>query len=65
MIRVMSILGMSGGFLVISPPLRGTALSLLGQMMFFMDKHSPYSYIVLAIALGVGAVWSLAAPKPQ
>ena len=56
---------MTGGFLVISPPFRGSALSLLAQGMFIMDKYSPYSYILLAITLGVAAVWSLAAPKPQ
>ena len=56
---------MAGGFLFISPPFRGTVLNLLNQGMLFMDKHSPYSYIVLAISLGVAAVWSLSAPKPQ
>ena len=56
---------MTGAFLFISPPLRGSTLAGLGHIVFFLDQYSPYSYILLAIALGVGAVWSLASEKPQ
>ena len=65
MIRVLSLLGMAGGFLLISVPLRISALAGLARIMFEMSKYSPYSYIVLALAVGVGAVKSLALPKPQ
>jgi len=56
---------MAGGFLLISPSLRGSVLSGLGQATLEMSKYSPYSYIVLALALGTAAVWSLATPKAQ
>ena len=65
MIRLMSLLGMTGGFLLISPSLRGSALNGIGRAMFTMDQFSPYSYIVLAIVVGVGAVWSLSSPRPH
>jgi len=65
MLRVVSLFAMSSGFLLISPPLRGSALAGLGRVMFEMDKYSPWSFIVLAIAVGLGAVWSMANPKPQ
>ena len=65
MLRVISIFGMAGAFLFISAPLRAAAMNGLGQAMFEMDKYSPFSYIALALAGGVGAVWSMAAPKPQ
>jgi hypothetical protein len=56
---------MAGGFLVISPSLRGTALFGLGQATFFLDKYSPYSYILLALGLGGAAIFSLTSSKPQ
>jgi hypothetical protein len=56
---------MAGGFLLISPSLRGTVLFGLGRATFEMAKYSPYSYILAALALGMAAVWSLASPKPQ
>jgi hypothetical protein len=65
MLRAISLLGMAGGFLLISPSLRGSVLSGLGQATLEMSKYSPYSYIVLALALGTAAVWSLATPKAQ
>ena len=65
MLRVISLFGMAGGFLLISPSLRGSVLFGLGEATTQMSKYSPYSYIVLALALGAAAVWSLASPKPQ
>jgi hypothetical protein len=65
MIRLISLFGMTGGFLIISPPLRGSLLNELARAVFVLDQHSPYSYIALAVAVGVGAVWSLASPKPK
>ena len=65
MIRVMSLLGMTSGFLLISPSLRGSALNVLGRATFFLDLYSPYSYITLALALGAGAIFSLSSAKPR
>jgi hypothetical protein len=65
LIRVMSLLGLTGGFLLISPSLRATALEGLGRAMFELAKYSPYSYIALAVALGTGAVLSMSSPRPQ
>jgi hypothetical protein len=65
MIRLISLLGMTGGFLFISPSLRGSALNGLALVIFKLDKYNPYSYILLALVLGAAAVWSLASPKPQ
>ena len=65
MLRVFSLIGMAGGFLLISPALRSSVLLGLGQATTQMAKYSPFSYIMLALALGAGAVWSLAMPKPK
>jgi hypothetical protein len=65
MIRVMSLFGMTGGFLMISPSLRGSVLSVLGRVTFTLDQYSPYSYIVGALVLGAGAVFSLSSPKSR
>jgi hypothetical protein len=62
---MISLLGMTGGFLAISPSLRGTALNGLGRAVFVLDQYSPYSYIGLAIVLGVAAIMSLSNPRPQ
>src|SRR5580704_16340808 len=65
MLRILSIFGMAAAFLWISPPLRVTVLTGLGQATLMLAKFSPYSYILLALTLGAGAVMSLASPKPQ
>ena len=65
MLRILSIFGMAALFLMISAELRATVLLGLGKATLEIAKYSPYSYIVLALALGAGAVCSLATPKPQ
>jgi hypothetical protein len=65
MIRVISLLGMTSGFLIISPSLRGSALLVLGRVIFVFDQYRPYSYVVAALVLGTAAIFSLAAEKPQ
>jgi len=57
--------GMAALFLLISADLRATVLTGLGRATFELAKYSPYSYIVVALALGAGAVMSLAPSKPQ
>jgi hypothetical protein len=51
MIRACSLLGMTGGFLCISPALRGSLSSGLTQAAVELDKYSPYSYAGVALAL--------------
>jgi hypothetical protein len=65
MLRFIGCMTMGTAFLVISPPLRASVLNGLGQATFQIAKYSPYSYIGLALALGVFAVKSLASERPQ
>ena len=51
MLRAFSLLGMTGGFLIISPGLRETILTGFAQAAAGLDRYSPYSYIIVAIAL--------------
>lgn len=57
--------GMAALFLLISPSLRGSVLFGLGEATIQLAKYSPYSYIVIAVVLGAGAVKSLAPARPQ
>jgi hypothetical protein len=59
MIRTIGIVGMAGGFLVISPALRQGALQTGLQIGTYLDSHSPYSYAVVAAAI-VGTMVLLA-----
>lgn len=65
MVRAIAVFGFAALFLLISPSLRESVLFGLAQAMLQVAKYSPYSYILLAIVLGVGAVKSLATPRPQ
>jgi hypothetical protein len=63
--KFLSLLGMAIGFLAISPSFRGSVLNGLGQATLALSEYSPWSYMALALAIGVFAVKSLAAPKPR
>ena len=65
MLRVLALLGMAALFLLISGELRAAVLFGLGRATLELAKYSPYSYILLVLALGAGAMRSLATPKPQ
>jgi len=65
MLRIISIFGMAALFLLISGELRASVLLGLGKATFELAKYSPYSYIVVVLILGAGAVKSLAPSKPQ
>jgi hypothetical protein len=65
MIRAISVFGMAAGFLLISPSLRGSVLHVLGHATLFLDQHSPWSYIALALVLGAGTIVSLSSTKPR
>ena len=51
MLRACSLLGLAGGFLIISPALRETLLTGIAQAAAGLDKYSPYSYAGVALAL--------------
>jgi uncharacterized membrane protein YdcZ (DUF606 family) len=51
MVRAFSLLGMTSGFLVISPGLRGTVMDGFALAAAELDKHSPYSYVGVAFVL--------------
>ena len=54
MIRTIGLIGLAGGFLVISPPMRQAALQAGLSTGACLDKYSPYSYAaVTAAILGV------------
>jgi hypothetical protein len=55
MVRTVSLIAMSGGFLMISPKLRDSLLGGYSQAGSVMDAHSPYSYVVLGVAI-IGAL---------
>jgi hypothetical protein len=54
MLRACSLLGLAGGFLIISPGLRGSLLTGIAQAAAGLEKYSPYSYAGVAFALLVG-----------
>lgn len=59
MIRTIGLIGMAGGFLVISAPMRQAALQTGLGMAAYLDSHSPYSYVVVTAAI-VGTMVLLA-----
>lgn len=57
---------MSGGFLLISPKLRDQLLGVCGDFANQVDKYSPYSYVVLGLALVGGLALTLnSSPRPR
>jgi len=59
MIRMIGLIGMAGGFFVISPGMRQAGLENGLKMAAYLDSHSPYSYVVVTMAM-VGAMVLLA-----
>ena len=56
MLRACSFVGLASGFLIISPGLRGSLLNGFAQAAAGLDKYSPYSYALVALALLGGLV---------
>jgi len=56
MLRACSLVGLASGFLIISPGLRGSLLNGFAQAAAGLDKYSPYSYALVALALLGGLV---------
>ena len=66
MIRVLAMMGLGGGFLVISPPFRMTVLNGIGSAVNTLNYYSPLSYIALGIVLIGGAAFSVySPPRPR
>jgi len=65
MLRIFSLLAMAGGFLVISPSLRGTVMHGFADVVNTLNNYSPYSYVFLGLALLFSVLSSLSEPKPQ
>ena len=55
MARALGLFGFTGGFLVVSPGLRQNLIDVVSVSSSFIQGHSPYSYIGLAV-VGMGAV---------
>ena len=51
MARILSVVGMGGGFLMISPTLRASAANALSMCARSMNEYSPFSYIGAAIGI--------------
>jgi hypothetical protein len=59
-------MGLAGGFLIISQPFRMTVLNGIGSAVNTLNLYSPLSYIGLAIVLFGGAALSMySAPRPH
>jgi len=56
MLKAFSLLGMTSGFLVISPGLRGAVMNGFALAAAELDKYSPYSYVGVAFALLGGLI---------
>jgi hypothetical protein len=59
MIRTIGLIGLAGGFFMMSPGMRQAALQAGLQMGSYLDSHSPYSYAVVTAAM-LGAMILLA-----
>ncbi len=66
MIRFLSISGMTGGFLMISPALRGNVLKQYAALVAILNDCSPWSYLgigVLIFALLTIELYQNAVPR--
>ena len=57
MVRAVCLIGMAGGFLVISPNLRDSVLDTFSQAATGLEDYSPYSYVGLGFAIFVGLLY--------
>ena len=57
MVRAIGLIGMTGGFLAISPALRESVAETLSQASMTLEEHSPVSYIALGAVLFVGLLY--------
>ena len=50
MVRAVCFLGLTGGFLAISPKLRDAVVETVNAASTGVEDHSPYSYVGLGVA---------------
>ncbi len=66
MLRAFALMGLGGGFMIISPPFRMTVFSGIGAVVNTLNHYSTLSYIGLGILLLGTAAYSVYAPqRPQ
>ena len=53
MVRAISLAGLAGGFLMISPAFRGTIFNTGGSVLDALTQYAPFSYIGMGL-VGVG-----------
>jgi len=51
MARLLSLCGMTGGFLLISPTLRGDVAFGFSATATLLNNYSPFSYVIIAIGI--------------
>jgi hypothetical protein len=56
MVRAVALLGMTGGFLAISPKLRDSVVDTFAAASVTLEEHSPYSYVIVSVVVLVGIV---------
>ena len=54
MVRAVALLGLTGGFLVISPKLRDAVVDTFAEFSTTLEQHSPYSYVGVGVAVFIG-----------
>jgi len=57
MVRAFCLIGLTGGFLAISPSLRDSVLDTIAQASTGLEEHSPYSYVGLGTAIFVSLLY--------
>jgi hypothetical protein len=53
MIRALSIGGMTGGFLMISPGMRGQVINGYSMVVNTLNDYSPWSYVAIGVVIFV------------
>jgi hypothetical protein len=57
MVRAIALIGMTGGFLAISPDLRDTVVDTISAAAIGIEDHGPYSYIGLGFVMFVALLY--------
>jgi hypothetical protein len=66
LLRALGTFGLGAFFLVISPPLRETALDQLTAIALYLNDREPWSYCALLFAaVGVAMLWVHRASQPR
>ena len=57
MVRAICLIGLTGGFLVISPSLRDTVTDTFAAATTSLEEYSPISYVVLGVVVFFGLLF--------